>query len=652
MLFFEKLNTLPRLQKQIITIILDIACITFAILSAFALLTSSPMNSLISSFIALSADSHLPLIVLAIITAIPVFIRFGLYNAVLRYVGAKAYWTIVLASALSIALWVLAYSISTIRVPVAVPVITFLILVLLLGTSRALAKSIFLVKKKKKSLHAKKVVIYGANNAGSQLALALSHDQNIQLIGFIDDDSSLHGKTINGKKIYSLKQTCDHLLAKPHKKIDEILLAIPSDQKKRSKIIDTLTPYPIKVRTLPSLLDLTQGKVTVDSIRELDLEDLLGRKPVEPIQKLIEANIKSRNIMITGAGGSIGSELCRQIILHQPQLIVLYELSEFALYQIEKELLSIIHAKNLQLPIIPVLGNVTNQKRVERTCKTFGINTIYHAAAYKHVPMVEKNIAEGVSNNILGTYHCAQAAINTKVDTFVLISTDKAVRPTNTMGATKRFAELILQTLSDNKPKPHNTRFTMVRFGNVLGSSGSVIPLFRDQIKNGGPVTITDKNIERYFMTIPEASQLVIQAGAMGKGGDVFVLDMGKPVRIIDLAKRMIKLSGFEVADSSQKEQESISIIYTGLRPGEKISEELLIGTNTSKTLHPLIMRAHEETITYKRLQTYLDALRQGIANEDEEHLRQVLLNVVSGYKPQCEVVDVLLPQIQAEQVS
>ena len=637
MSLLEKLNLLPRLQKQIVTLIVDIVSIILSIGIAFVLLSTNTIT-------AFEPSLFLPLSVLAILSSIPIFISFGLYHAVLRYAGTRAYWTAILASASSISLWVLTYIISGLTVANATPVITFLVLVIMLTSSRALAKSLFLVQiQKSKATDKKNVLIYGANRAGSHLATALSHAQDFNLIAFIDDNPALRRQTVNDKKVYSLKEAHSKLLSNNKTPIHEVLLAIPSNQNKRANIVRELEQYTIKVRTLPSLLDLAQGKVTIDSIRELNLEDLLGRDPVKPIKSLIEANLKTRNIMITGAGGSIGSELCRQIIQQKPQLVVIYELSEFALYKIEKELRTLVSKAKIRLPIKTVLGNVTNQKRLERTCTAFGINTIYHAAAYKHVPMVEKNISEGVNNNIFGTYYCAQAAINTHVDTFVLISTDKAVRPTNTMGATKRFAELILQTLAANKT--HKTRFTMVRFGNVLGSSGSVIPLFREQIKNGGPVTITDKNMERYFMTIPEASQLVIQAGAMGTGGDVFVLDMGKPVKIVDLAKRMIKLSGLTVQSSDQKTK-GIPITYTGLRSGEKISEELLIGNNTSQTEHPRIMRADEETISAEELNKYLDELNKGIEEEDEVLLRNILMEVVTGYKPQCGIVDVLRPEL------
>jgi len=406
------------------------------------------------------------------------------------------------------------------------------------------------------------------------------------------------------------------------------------------------------------LSDIAQGKVTVDTLQEVDIGDLLGRDAVAPDQSLLHANIAGKVVMVTGAGGSIGAELCRQIIRLQPTALILFELSEFALYAIEKELQHLLTKRRAasrpadglptisgdindteEVTLVPVLGSVANAKRCEKICNTFKVQTIYHAAAYKHVPMVERNPGEAVWNNIFGTLHTAQAAIKADVETFVLISTDKAVRPTNTMGATKRFAELILQALSLNAV--NKTRFTMVRFGNVLGSSGSVVPLFKEQIARGGPVTVTDERIIRYFMTIPEASQLVIQAGAMGQGGDVFVLDMGEPIRIVDLAKRMIHLSGLEIKDAEHPDGD-IEISYTGLRPGEKLFEELLIGDNVSKTEHARIMRAQEQVIPWAELEKMLEILEQATEDDDFERVRGVLADAVTGFIPQCEIEDVL----------
>jgi FlaA1/EpsC-like NDP-sugar epimerase len=479
-------------------------------------------------------------------------------------------------------------------------------------------------------------VIYGAGSAGVQLASALVHGGEFKTVAFIDDNPVLHKQKINGIKICPL-DSLSYLMEHHH--VANVLLAIPSASRVRIReIIELLEPYAVHVLSMPSVSDIAQGRVTFDTLQEVDIADLLGRDPVEPVTALLQANVTNKVVMVTGAGGSIGSELCRQILQLQPRKLVLFEQNEYALYAIEKEL------QQRNITVLPVLGSVTNAIRVEKVCQTFGVQTIYHAAAYKHVPMVEKNPAEAVWNNILGTLHTAQAAIDTGVETFVLISTDKAVRPTNTMGATKRFAELILQALSNNADTAQKTRFTMVRFGNVLGSSGSVVPLFREQIAKGGPVTVTDKRIIRYFMTIPEASQLVIQAGAMGQGGDVFVLDMGEPIRIVDLAKRMIHLSGLQIKDDTHPDGD-IEIQFTGLRAGEKLYEELLIGDNVSKTSHPRIMRAEETMIPWSELELMLHALEQATKNDNFEQMRVVLQQAVAGFKPQCDIGDLLWKQ-------
>jgi FlaA1/EpsC-like NDP-sugar epimerase len=418
--------------------------------------------------------------------------------------------------------------------------------------------------------------------------------------------------------------------------VDEVLIAMPSASRtKRFDIVNTLNSYPILVRMLPGVADLAGGKVSINDLRKVSIKDLLGRDAVKANKDLLSKNITNKVVLVTGAGGSIGSELCRQIIFLEPKALILYEMSELALYTIEKELSNIgIHS----IDIYPILGSVKNKSRLLNIFKHFDVDTVYHAAAYKHVPMVEFNNTEGVDNNIFGTLNCAQTAIDTGVKTFVLISTDKAVRPTNTMGTTKRIAELILQALSATQ---NVTTFTMVRFGNVLGSSGSVIPLFNKQIKAGGPVTVTDKNIIRYFMTTPEAVELVIQAGAMGQGGDVFVLDMGKPIHIAELARKMIRLSGLSIKDESNHDGD-IEIKYTGLRPGEKLYEELLIGDNVSKTDNSLIMRAKEDALLWDELEPLLDNLKKSIKSCDQKKLRNQLIQIVPDFKPQCEISDIL----------
>jgi len=476
-------------------------------------------------------------------------------------------------------------------------------------------------------------LVYGAGDAGIQLISALAHSKEYNPVGLIDDLKELQGNQVRGLEIYSVDNIDDVI----HKlKVDEILIAMPSVSRiKRLAIIDKLEPYPVLVRMLPGVAELAEGKISIGDLREVSIKDLLGRSTVKAKKDLLGKNITNKVIVVTGAGGSIGSELCRQIVFLKPKALILYEMSELALYAIEKELINI---GIYSLDVYPILGSVNNKTRLVNVFKRFGVDTVYHAAAYKHVPMVEFNNTEGVNNNVFGTLSCAQAAIDTGVKTFVLISTDKAVRPTNTMGATKRSAELILQALS---AKQSGTKFTMVRFGNVLGSSGSVIPLFKQQIKDGGPVTVTDANMIRYFMTTPEAVELVIQAGSMGLGGDVFVLDMGKPVRIYDLAKKMIRLSGLEVKDEVHLDGD-IEIKYTGLRPGEKLYEELLIGDNVSETDNPLIMRAQEDMLAWDELEPILSSLQTAIKNCDQKKLRELLVQIVPGFKPQCEITDVL----------
>jgi FlaA1/EpsC-like NDP-sugar epimerase len=579
--------------------------------------------------------------------AVPIFVRLGLYHAIIRYIGGQVLWVIsqaVTASSFAFALLVFYGNIAVI--PKTVPIINWLILLLLVGGSRFIARWWIADAYARKGgdiakdCFSKKVIIYGAGNAGMQLVSALICARELKPVAFIDDDKHLHRKKVHGLRIYPMSSLA-YLVERYD--VTDLLLAIPSATRGRRKdIIRLLEPYPVHVRTIPRMTDIAQGKIKFDELQEIDISDLLSRDSVEPDQQLLHANITQKVVMVTGAGGTIGSELCRQIITLKPSKLILLELNEFALYSDQKELNHKLSLSDIdhQFEIIPLLGSVSDSPRVNKICKTFRVQTIYHAAAYKHVPLVEQNPTEAIKNNIYGTLTIAQAAIKNDVETFVLISTDKAVRPTNTMGATKRFAELILQALS--LKNDHRTRFTMVRFGNVLGSSGSVIPLFREQIARGGPVTVTDARILRYFMTITEAAQLVLQAGAMGQGGDVFVLDMGEPIRIIDLAKRMIHLSGLEIKDDTHPNGE-IEISFTGLRPGEKLFEELLIGNNISETAHCRIMRAEEEIIPLYQLNQQLDQLKQAINDGDLNLMRQILTQSISGFIPQCEVSDFLL---------
>ncbi|MEJ1336280.1 MAG: nucleoside-diphosphate sugar epimerase/dehydratase [Candidatus Sedimenticola sp. (ex Thyasira tokunagai)] len=605
--------------------------------------------------------------------AVPVFIRFGLYRAIIRYIGFHALWAVLQAVTLYSLLWALLVLLSGVQVvPRSVTVINWMMAILLIGGSRMVARWWFaglLNGTATGDLQGRiKVAIYGAGSAGVQLATALSYSREFQPVAFIDDDSELHNRHINALRVHPFTHLGQLVVDEA---VDEVLLAMPSaSRSRRHEIITLLEPYPVHVRTLPGVVEMAQGRVKVEDIREVTIEDLLGRDAVAPNSQLLHANITGKAVMVTGAGGSIGSELCRKIVELDPVVLILFEQSEYALYAIEKELVGYPvsdggHETTLECreeKIVPILGSVLDSKRMMQVVSTYGIQTIYHAAAYKHVPMVEKNPVEAIRNNIFGTWRSAVVAKKCGVDTFVLISTDKAVRPTNTMGATKRFAELVLQGLAKGLSQsssgvrqqgggrvagtlPHcSTRFCMVRFGNVLGSSGSVVPLFREQIGRGGPVTVTDPKIIRYFMTIPEAAQLVIQAGAMGQGGDVFVLDMGEPVKILDMAKKMIRLSGFEVKDADHPKGD-IEIRFTGMRPGEKLYEELLIGDNVKPTEHSLIMRAEEEVLSWEEIQHFLDEFDAAAKMHDQIKIRSLLLEAVTGFKPQCGIEDVLYKQ-------
>ena len=624
----SKLVNLSRINKQLIMFLVDSVVLVSILLASF---------SIRLGYWYLPHSDLVWVIFGAPIIAIPIFVRFGLYRAVIRYIGFKALWTVVQAVSLYALIWgVIGFMVAVDGIPRSVMLINWVLSILIIGGLRIMARW-FLTRDGHKNIGAfsdcKRALVYGAGDAGIQLVSALEYSKEYHPVGLIDDSKELQGNQIRGLDVYSVDSIGDTI---SKLKVDEVLIAMPSASRtKRLDIINVLEPYPVLVRMLPGVAELAEGKVSIGDLREVSIKDLLGRDAAEANEELLGKNITNKTVVVTGAGGSIGSELCRQIVFLKPKALILYEMSELALYTIEKEISNIgIHS----LDIYPVLGSVNNRARLSNVFKRFDVDTVYHAAAYKHVPMVEFNNTEGVDNNIFGTLNCAQAAIESGVETFVLISTDKAVRPTNTMGATKRSAELVLQALSAQQS---GTKFTMVRFGNVLGSSGSVIPLFRQQIKDGGPVTVTDENMVRYFMTIPEAVELVIQAGAMGLGGDVFVLDMGKPVRIDDLAKKMIRLSGLEVKDESNPDGD-IEIKYTGLRPGEKLYEELLIGDNVSETDNPLIMRAQEDMLAWDDLEPILNSLQTAITNCDQKKLRELLIQIVPGFKPQCEITDVL----------
>ncbi|MGZ8226135.1 MAG: polysaccharide biosynthesis protein [Methylococcaceae bacterium] len=587
------------------------------------------------------------------VIAVPVFIRLGLYRSIIRYIEVRALWTIIQATTLYALIFAFVIYQSGIKgIPRTISPLNWLNMMMLVGSSRFFARwwlreTYFRLgggrppADGRRKTDKKNVLIYGAGHAGVQLASALAYGHEFSPVAFIDDDVLLHKRKINGLRIYPF-DSLNYLIEKYQ--IASVLLAIPSASRARkSEIIGLLEPYAVHVMSMPALSDIAQGKVTFDALQEVDIADLLGRDPVTPDPSLLYATIKGKVVMVTGAGGSIGSELCRQIIQLQPDTLILFESCEFALYAIEKELNHLLE-NSRPIGLVALLGSVTNTSRIKNVCKLFKVQTIYHAAAYKHVPIVEKNPGEAIWNNVFGTFYAAQAAINAQVETFVLISTDKAVRPTSIMGATKRMAELILQALSLDFSHQYHTRFTMVRFGNVLGSSGSVVPLFREQIARGGPVTVTDARVIRYFMTIPEAAQLVIQAAAMGQGGDVFVLDMGEPIRILDLAKRMIHLSGLDIKDKDHPDGE-IEISFTGLRPGEKLYEELLIGDNVSPTGHPRIMRAEEQVVFWVDLEKMLVTLELATKENNFELVADILAQVVTGFVPQTEIGDLLWRQ-------
>ena len=621
--------SLSRVVKRLIMLFVDVLLIVTILTLSFSMRLGEwfwPQGDLVY------------LLFFAPLVAIPIFIKFGLYRAIVRYIGFKALWVIVQAVSLYALVWGVIALLSGVQgLPRSVILINWILGMLLIGGSRIIGRWWF-SDKKSYSVNAydkrKNVLVYGAGSAGIQLATALTYSQELNPIAFIDDEPTLSNHQIMGLKVYS-SNNLGELVASM--KIEEVLLAIPSaSRERRNEIINNLEPYPVLVRTVPGVSELAQGKLKINDLNVVSINDLLGRDPVPPNQNYLRADITNKVVMITGAGGSIGSELCRQIIQLQPKKIVLFEQNEFSLYTIDQELIQ----KNLKIDIAPILGSVLDSKQVERVCKTFSVQTIYHAAAYKHVPMIELNNFSGIENNIFGTLSCAEAAVLSNVDTFVLISTDKAVRPTNIMGATKRFSEMILQALS-KKYNDKATNFSMVRFGNVLDSSGSVIPLFKKQIKEGGPVTVTDPAIIRYFMTIPEAAQLVIQAGAMSKGGDVFVLDMGEPVKILNLAKKMIHLSGLNVKDSNNPNGD-IEILFTGLRPGEKLYEELLIGDSVLETEHQLILRSNEEMLPWSDLKLILNKLKTSVDKQNLEGARQALIEAVPGYKPQGDINDLM----------
>ena len=626
---------LPRWAKRFVVTTVDAGLCILSVWLAYYLR--------LGEFVALSGNA-LWATGAAIGIALPIFIASGLYRAIFRYSG----WPALLAVARAISIYGLLYAsiftaIGIQDVPRTIGIIQPILLLLFVGASRALAR-IWLGDQYQSILkHASrpKALVYGAGQTGRQLVAAMANNHEMQVVGFLDDDDRLHGHVLNGQPIYN---PADLASLVPTLIISDVLLAMPNlSRKRRNEILAQMRTARVAVRTLPSVTDLASGKVSISDLRELDIDDLLGREPVMPNHILLSMNVRSKVVMVTGAGGSIGSELCRQILSVGPSKLLLIEQSEFALYGIHQELEAKLAGRSLVL--VPLLASVQDKERMLEIMSTWHPDTVYHAAAYKHVPLVEHNPAEGIKNNVLGTLRTAQAAAENGVSDCVLISTDKAVRPTNIMGASKRLAEMALQAIAATSP---GTKFSMVRFGNVLGSSGSVVPKFRQQIRDGGPITLTHPDITRYFMTIPEASQLVIQAGAMAKGGDVFVLDMGRSVKIMDLARRMIELSGLTVKDD-QNPDGDIEIEITGLRPGEKLYEELLIGDNPKPTPHSRIMKAHEEFLPWAELEGKLNSLEMVLNVNDVGVIRLIMEKLVTGYTPSDEIVDWVYLEQEAE---
>lgn len=621
------LNTilsLPRSIKRVISIIIDILFIVGSYFLALGIRLNFHEE-------VIKTDNWYIVLCVSVISILA-FIRLGLYRAVLRFITIKFTQVAIVGTALSTAALLLVTFALQFSLPRTVLFLYFVFLSIFVICTRFLWRAMLSYDRHDKT----RVIIYGAGSSGRQLLTALNQASNYLVVGFVDDNKNLHRTVMHGITVYNPK-SLDKLIES--RNVKKILLAMPSaSQTQRKKIINRISKYKCEILTVPGMEDIVSGKAHLTSLNQISISDLLGRDIVKPIDALLNQDIKNKVVMVTGAGGSIGSELCRQIVKQQPKKLVLFELSEFSLYQIHQELLQNENVRTDKIELVPLLGSVQRKHRLDIIMRSFQVETVYHAAAYKHVPLVEYNVVEGIRNNIFGTLSCAQAAIEAKVSTFVLISTDKAVRPTNIMGTTKRMAELVLQALAS---KQNTTRFCMVRFGNVLGSSGSVVPLFNKQIREGGPITLTHRKITRFFMTIPEAASLVIQAGAMGKGGDVFVLDMGEPVKIYDLAVKMVNLSGLTVRNEKNPDGD-IEIKVTGLRPGEKLYEELLIGENVHGTTHPRIMTATEIMIEWDKLSVILEQLDKLCAEYKIDEIRELLMRSSTGFNPTTEICDLV----------
>jgi FlaA1/EpsC-like NDP-sugar epimerase len=618
----KSIINLPRYTKRIIAILIDIGLCIFCTWLAFFLR--------LEEFVKINNVTTLA-VEISIFIAIPIFWLMGLYKTIFRFQGSSIIFTVFVATFTYALMYFAVIGIYGIQgIPRSIGIIQPILLFLSISATRIIIKFLFLTNFKK-SKNKNNVLIYGAGSAGRQLLTSLESNLEMKVFGFLDDHPQFHRQKILGQTVHD-PLNIEKLINK--KSIDLVLLALPSiTRQKRNQIINNLNRFKVIVKTLPSVQDIVDGKVSISDVKDLSIEDLLNREQVQPNLELLSKNISSKVVMVTGAGGSIGSELSRQILKLNPKKLILVELSEFALYKIREELKNI----NKSIKIIPLLINIQNKTKIEKVFETFNIDTVYHAAAYKHVPLVEENICEGVKNNVFGTFNLAEAALKYNVSNFVLISSDKAVRSTNIMGATKRLAEICIQSLYDNLNQ--QSKFAIVRFGNVLQSSGSVIPKFKKQIKEGGPITLTHPDVTRYFMTISEASQLVIQAGAMAEKCEVFVLDMGESIKIKDLIVKMIKLSGLLIKDEKNLDGD-IEIKITGLRPGEKMYEELLIGDNPQKTFHEKIQKAQDPFISFSKLKIDLDHLSNLIEENKVEEVKNILTNLVPSYQSNSKIVD------------
>ncbi|WP_421621650.1 polysaccharide biosynthesis protein [Alkalilimnicola ehrlichii] len=620
---------LPRPVKRFVMIMADTLMLPVALWAAFSLRLGTPVPGVLLDY------GWLLLLVPAV--SLPVFALFGLYRAVVRYMGLQAIIAVVQGVTLSALVFGALVMLGRLEgIPRSALLIYWLLALFMVGGSRLVVRAWFQAAIKRRGTE-KPVVIYGAGTGGIGLATSLFNGRQYRPVAFVDDNPAKQGTVIAGLPVRKPAELAELI---DRNRLEYILLAMPRlSRTRRREIVAQLEPLPAHILTIPSLADIVANRASPDEVREVEVEDLLGRDAVGPRRELLARCIRGKTVMVTGAGGSIGSELCRQILREQPTQLVLVERSEFALYAIERELQAQLQGEARRPAVQAVLANVTDLARMEMLMHAFRVDTVYHAAAYKHVPLVETNVLEGIDNNVFGTLHTALAAVEAGVRYFVLVSTDKAVRPTNVMGASKRLAELVLQGLA--RQPDIRTRFSMVRFGNVLGSSGSVVPLFREQIRNGGPITVTHPEVTRYFMTIPEAASLVLQAGSMAHGGEVFVLDMGEPVRIVDLARRMIRLSGLEERNAEHPDGD-IEIHFTGLRPGEKLYEELLLGEAVTETSHPMIMRAREGHLPTDTLQSLLSELRAACRRYNTQDARKLMAQVVEGYEaagPNCDVL-------------